>query len=169
MKLKQRSDVLARLTAAGLFAVSIASAADLPSNSVYVATTALQSYSTFVGPTPIGGLSVTLPAASTLYNTAIVTLSMPNLSLSAPTSTTNPMTADIAVVAPFAPGGLVSAFGGIGCDTAGVTISGKKPITIVVKVPLGTTSQIAEAEWDAMNGTVTTETFASISAILVRE
>jgi hypothetical protein len=169
MELKQRSTILARLAATSLFAVSAASCADLPPNSVYAAITTPQSYRTFVGPTPIDGLSVTLPAASALYNTAIVTLSMPNLYLSAPTSTTDAMSADIEVVAPFAPGGVVSAFGGIGCDSPKITTSGMKPITIVVKVPLGTTSQFAEAEWDAMNGTVTTQTFASISAILVKE
>jgi hypothetical protein len=151
MQLKQRSDILSRLAAAGLFIISVARGADLPTNSAYAAITTPQSYSTFVGPTPIDGLSVTLPAASALYNTAIVTLTMPNLYFSAPTSTTEAMTADIQVVAPFAPGGVVSAFGGIGCDTPGVTISGKKPITIVVKVPLGTTTQFAEGEWDAMN------------------
>jgi hypothetical protein len=44
-----------------------------------------------------------------------------------------------------------------------------KPLTIVLKVPLGTTSQPAEAEWSSNDGTVNTEEFASISAILVRE
>jgi hypothetical protein len=127
------------------------------------------SYSTFVGPIPIDGLSITLPPANTLFNTAIVTLSMPNLYLSAPTSGTEPMAANFEIVAPFAPGGLVSASGGIGCDTAHVTTSGMKPITIVLKVPLGTTSQPAEAEWSSVNGTVTTQEFASISAILVKD
>jgi hypothetical protein len=169
MKPKRRSHSLSVLATVALFTNSALYGADLPNNAVYAATTATLSYNTFVGPIPIDGLSVTLPPATTSYNTAIVTLSMPNLYLSAPTSTTAPMSAAIQIVAPFSPAGVVSAFGGIGCDTAKVTTSGKKPITIVLAVPLGTTSQPAEAEWDSTNGTVTTDTFASISATLVRE
>jgi hypothetical protein len=169
MTLKRRSHASLKLAAMAILAASAAHAADLPNNAVYASTTATLSYTTFVGPIPIDGLSITLPAASQAYNTAIVTLSMPNLYLSAPTSTTEAMSAEIQVVAPFSPAGVVSAFGGIGCDTPKVTTSGKKPITIVIEVPLGTTSQPAEAEWDSTNGTVTTDRFASISAVLVRE
>jgi hypothetical protein len=136
---------------------------------VYADTTATLSYTTFVGPTPIPGLALTLPPANATFNTAVVTLSMPNLFLSLPTSNT-PMSATLQLVAPFSPQGVVSAFGGIGCDTTGVSVSGLKPFTMVIKVPLGTTTQPVEAEW-ASNGssTVTTQTFASISAILVKD
>ena len=34
--------------------------------------------STFIGPIPVAGLSINLPAASTKFNTALVTLNMPN-------------------------------------------------------------------------------------------
>lgn len=161
--------ILARLAAGVLFALCAANAANLPANSEYAATTATQSYSTFVGPIPINGLSLTLPQSTAAYNTAIVTLSMPNLFLSVPTSETLAMSAEISMVAPFAPGGLVSAVGGIGCDSPKIVLSGKKPITIVLSVPLGTTTQPVEAEWSSTAGTVTTESFASISAILVRQ
>jgi len=139
-------------------------------NFLYASTTDTQSYTTFIGPIPIVGLSLTLPAASRFFNTAVVTLSMPNLFLSQPTSRTTPMAATINVVAPFAPGGLLMASGGIGCDNNNVVVSGLKPLTIVVRVPLSNGTQPVEAEW-ASNGssTVTTQTFASISAILVRE
>jgi hypothetical protein len=80
------------------------------------------------------------------------------------------MAAMIEILAPFSPMGLLSAVGGIGCDSTGIRVSGTKPLTIVVKVPLGSTSQLVEAEW-ARNGTstVTTQTFASLSAVLVKE
>ncbi len=169
MKSKSCSSFLVSTAAVAVFAVSIVSGAEVPANSLYVSTDADLSYTTFVGPIPVGNLSLTLPASSALYNTAIVTLNMPNLYLSNPTSETATMSAEISIVAPFAPGGLVAAVGGIGCDAPKVATSGKKPITIVLKVPLGSSSQYAEAEWDSTNGTVNTDTFASISAILVRE
>jgi hypothetical protein len=163
-----KSNVLARLfLAASLVPASAASlgAAEF----FYASTTATQSYSTFVGPVPVSGLSVTLPPASKDFNTAVVTLNMPNLTLSDPTAKGAALSATIQVVAPFAPGGLIAATATIGCDTC-KSVPGTQNATIVVRVPLGTTSQLAEAEW-ASNGTctVTTQTFASISAILVKE
>ncbi len=161
--------VFARLAILACLAPIAAAPLAAAGNFLYIDTTATLSYTTFVGPTPIPGLSLNLPAATTAFNTAVVTLSMPNLYLSQPTSRTDSMSADIQVVAPFSPAGVISAFGGIGCDTPTVRVSGKKPITIVIKVPLGTSSQFVEGEWDSSNGTVNTDTFASLSAILVRE
>jgi hypothetical protein len=161
--------VLARLSLA-LF-LAIASAASLSAAEFYYAeTTATLSYSTEVGPTPIPGLAFTVPAASKDFNTAVITLSMPNLFLSDQTSKTIPMAATFQIVAPFASSGPVPGIGNIGCDSAAVTLSGPKPLTIVAKIPLGTTPQPVEAEWFS-NGTstVTTQYFASISAILVHE
>ena len=152
--------------------VALASAASVcgAGNFLYVSSTATSSYTTYIGPIPIADLSLTLPAANQYFNAAVVTLNMPNLFLSLPTSRTIPMAATISVVAPFAPGGVLIASGGIGCDNNNVHTSGLKPLTIVVKVPLTTGTQLVEAEW-ASNGTstVTTHTFASLSAILVRE
>jgi hypothetical protein len=137
---------------------------------LYASTTDTLSYRTYIGPIPITGLSLTLPAAGKYFNTAVVTLNMPNLFLSKPTSKMIPMAATLQVVAPFAPGGLLIVSGGIGCDNNNVLVSGLKPLTIVVKVPLSTEPQPVEAEW-ASDGTsiVTTQTFASLSAILVKE
>ena len=114
-------------------------------------------------------MSLTLPAASKNFNAAVVTLNMPNLTLSDPTSTGAPLGATLQVVAPFAPGGLVSATSTIGCGTC-TSVPATQNSTIVVKVPLGTVSQLVTSEWSS-NGTctVTTQTFASISAILVKE
>ena len=158
---------VAILTLVALFATASLCAAG---NFFYAQTTATQSYTTFVGPIPINGLSINLPAATTNFNTAVVTLNMPNLFLSNNTSTTIPMAATLEIVAPFSPGGVLIATGGIGCDNLNVRTSGLKPLTLVFKVPLGTSSQPVEAEWSS-NGTstVTTQTFASISAILVKE
>jgi len=137
---------------------------------LYASTNATLSYTTFIGSIPITGLSLTLPPAGKLFNTAVVTLNMPNLYLSANTSSTVPMAAQISIIAPFSPEGVLVANGGIGCDNVNVKTSGLKPLTIVTRVPLGTASQPVEAEWES-NGTstVTTTTFASISAILVKE
>jgi hypothetical protein len=152
---------LLALTAA---APQFASAAE----ALYAQTTTTQSYTTFIGPIPIDGLSLNLPAATTAYNAAIVTLNLPNLTLSQPTSKTEKMAAQFQIVAPFSPAGLVIAIGAIGCDTVGINNSGTKPLTIVLEVPLGSASQAVEGEWSSTGGTVTTQTFASISAILVR-
>ncbi|HTQ57871.1 MAG TPA: hypothetical protein VMI94_25570 [Bryobacteraceae bacterium] len=156
----------AALAMAALGADAPAAAAEF----YYASTTATQSYSTFIGPIPITGLSLTLPAASSHFNAAMVTLNMPNLFLSDNTSTTTPMAAQLSIVAPFSPAGVLIAGGGIGCDNVNVKTSGLKPLTIVLLVPLGANSQPVEGEWNS-NGssTVTTSTFASLSAILVKQ
>jgi hypothetical protein len=169
MKTNHKLYVSAQLAILACLALTVGSPLFAAGNFLYVDTTATLSYTTYVGPTPIDGLSLTLPAASTAYNTALVTLNMPNLYLDKPTSKT-PMSAVLQLVAPFAPGGLLSVTGSIGCDTSGIGTSATKPITIVIAVPLGTVSQPVDAEW-ASNGssTVYTTTFASLSAILVRQ
>ena len=58
---------------------------------LYASTTDTLSYRTYIGPIPITGLSLTLPAAGKYFNTAVVTLNMPNLFLSKPTSKMIPM------------------------------------------------------------------------------
>ena len=167
--MKQRS-VLVQISVLTVVALASTAQPCVAGDFLYVSTTNTWSYTTYIGPIPIPGLFLTLPAASRYFNTAVVTLNMPNLFLSEPTSKTIPMAASFSVVAPFAPGGLVSAEGGIGCDSPNVLVSGLKPLTIVMRVPLSTATQQVEAEW-ASNGTstVTTRTFASLSAILVRE
>ena len=166
---RTHSLVLAQLAAVLLFASSRANSAALPNNLLYASTTATQSYTTSIGPIPISGLTLTLPAASAAYNTAIVTLNMPNLFLRAPASATTIMSAELQIVAPEALGGFVAAIGSIGCDTAKISKSGIKPLTIVLKVPLGPATQPVEAEWATTDNTVTTEFDASISAVLGRE
>ncbi len=158
--------IVAVMPAALALTASVCAAGDF----VYVDTTATLSYTTLVGPTPIPGLALILPASTSNFNTAVVTLNMPNLFLSEPTSKTIPMAATMQIVAPLTQGGTVVNSGGIGCDNANVTVSGTKPFTLVLKVPLGTVSQPVEAEWFS-NGTstVTTQNYASLSAILVKE
>jgi hypothetical protein len=167
MKTNRRLSLSAPLAMLACLALNAALPLCAAENFLYADTTAALSYTTFVGTTPIPGLSLNLPAASTAYNTAVVTLSMPNLYLNQPTSKT-PMSATLQLIAPFAPQGLVAAVGNIGCDTSGISTSGTKPITIVVAIPLGSAGQPVTAEW-ASNGssTVNTNTFASLSAVLV--
>jgi hypothetical protein len=66
--------------------------------------------------------------------------------------------------------GTTVATGGIGCDNVNVATSGIKPFSMTLLVPLNGDTQTVMAEW-ASNGTstVTTQTFASISAILVKQ
>ena len=151
---------------AALFSVAmVCPAADV----FYAQTKATESYTTYVGPTPIGGLSFTIPAASTHFNAALVTLSMPNLFLSDNTSKTIPMAATLQIVGT-GPAGTTVESGGIGCDNVNVTTSGIKPFSMTLLVPLNSDTQTVMAEW-ASNGTstVTTQTFASLSAILVKQ
>jgi len=169
MKTNRKRNVPAQLAMLACCAFTAVSPLAAAENFLYIDSTATSSYTTFVGATPIPGLELNLPAATAAYNTAVVTLNMPNLYLSQPTSKTTPMSAGLQVVAPFSPSGLISASGSIGCDTGGIATSAKKPITIVVAVPLGSVSQLVEAEWSSLGGTVTTDTFASLSAILVRQ
>src|ERR1700722_3856144 len=169
MKTNCKLYVSAQLAILACLALTAASPLLAAGDLLYVDTTAPLSYTTFVRPTPIPGLSLNLPAASKQFNTALVTLNMPNLYMNQPTAK-NPMSATFQVVAPFAPGGLITATGEIGCDTTGIGTSAKKLMTIVVAVPLGTVAQAVTAEW-ASNGssTVNTDTFASLSAVLVRQ
>ena len=148
------------LTAALSVAAPLAPAADF----VYAQTTETLSFSGFPL-IPITGLSINLPAASERYNTAVVTLNMPNLYV------TNTCTSNSAVITLVGdtPAGVVFGYANVGCDTP-VAASGPKGTTIVLKVALGTTGAAAFADWQTTgSSTINTSTFASISAILVRE
>jgi hypothetical protein len=156
-----------------LLALTLMASPCVAAEFAYASTTATQSYGAFIGPVPIAGLTITLPAASASFNTAVITLNMPNLFLSQPTAA-NVMAATLQIVAPASSAGPVVATGEIGCDNADILTSGPKPFTIVAKVPLSGVLQIVEAEWFSnppATGivTVTTQTFASLSAIMVRE
>ena len=139
---------------------SLAPAADF----AYAETTQTMS---FRGPAgvPITGLSINLPPASKLFNTAVVTLNMPNLTV---TDTCTASSAVITLVGD-TPAGVVFGHADVGCDTV-VTNSGAKSATIVLRVPLSTTSASAFADWQTTApSTINTSTFASISAVLVSE
>lgn len=156
-----------------LFALTLIASPCVAADFVYASTTATQSYGTYIGPIPITGLSITVPAATANFNTAVITLNMPNLFLSQP-APKNIMGATLQIAAPASSAGPVVAIGGIGCDNANVLTSGPKPFTMVAKIPLSSLPLLVEAEWSsnpATTGTVTvtTQTFASLSAILVKE
>jgi|HubBroStandDraft_1064217.scaffolds.fasta_scaffold01016_21 hypothetical protein len=164
-----KTNVVARLS----LAVSLAAASTASLRAAeffYAQTTATQSYSTFVGPIPIGGLAFVVPPASKDFNAAVITLNLPNLTLSDPTTTGAILGATLQLVAPFSSAGPVVATATIGgCDKC-TSVPGTQGVTIVAKIPLSTVSEPVEAEWESNgNCTVTTQSFASISAILVKE
>jgi hypothetical protein len=128
-----------------------------------VQTTEPQSYSGFPG-IPINGLTIDLPAAGKYFNVAVVTVNLPNLVVTNCTSNS----ATITLVGD-SPAGVVFGYATVGCDTP-VATSGPKPVTIVLKVPLGSTAGAAFPDWEPAPGsTISTSTFASISALLVKE
>jgi hypothetical protein len=111
-----KTNALARISLAvslALTSAALLSAAD----SFYAQTTATQSYSTYIGGIPITGLSFTVPAASKDFNAALVTLNMPNLTLSDPTTPGAALAATLQIIAPFSPTGVSTATATIGCDT----------------------------------------------------
>lgn len=134
------------------------------SNFFYAQTTQTSSYNG-LPPILINGLSINLPAASQIYNTAVVTLSMPNLTV----TNCSANSATITLVGD-TPAGVVFGYALIGCDSF-VAASGPKPATIVLKVALGTSGASAFADWqvDAPNTVINNSKFASISAVLVKE
>jgi len=64
--------------------------------------------------------------------------------------------------------GVSVAAGQISDDSTDPSGDGRKPLTIVVKVPLRPSTQKVEAMWNGVrSSTILTDTFASLSAILV--
>ena len=117
---------------------------------------------------PITPLVFTLPVANgTDHNFAIVTLDMPNLYLSG-TPTSGALAGEVSLVLS---GVTTVASGQISADLTGSGkdggSTGRKPMMIVVKIPLTTVTQSLQAEWNGVNGaTIKSDTFASMSAIL---
>jgi hypothetical protein len=87
----QPSRVFWQIVPVALLALTFIASPCLAADFVYASTTATQSYSTFLGPVPITGLSITVPAATANFNTAVITLNMPNLFLSQPAPENSPM------------------------------------------------------------------------------
>jgi hypothetical protein len=113
-------------------------------------------------PLAITGLSIILPAAVKGRTEALVTLNMPNLYLG---GTPNGGTRGAQVYVHV--DGVSVAQGQISDDNTTPTGDGRKPLTIVVKVPLRSTQQTVEAEWNGVrSSTILTDTFASLSAVL---
>jgi hypothetical protein len=115
---------------------------------------------------PVPGLAFSLPAASSAAKFATITLNMPNLYMTAGTPGET-MGAGVAILL----NGAIAAMGQISGDvvvgTTGATLDGRKPITLVVKVALGSTPITVDAGWaTTRNTTVNSDTFASLSALL---
>ena len=122
-------------------------------NFLYAQTTSAQCSTNCFPNVPIDGLSFTLPAATRTFNAAVVTLNMPNLTLSAGGL------ADVSVLSQI--NGAVFASAAINNTYT--------PLTIVVKVSLKRTTQPIAAEWVTSNGATMSTQFSSISAILVKD
>jgi hypothetical protein len=122
-------------------------------NFLYAQTTSAQCSTNCFPNVPIDGLSFTLPAATRTFNAAVVTLNMPNLTLSAGGL------ADVSVL---------SQINGAGFASAAINNT-YTPLTIVVKVSLKRTTQPIAAEWVTSNGATMSTQFSSISAILVKD
>lgn len=159
--------LLARLS----LAASLALAATASLNAAefyYQQTTSTYTYSTFIGPTPIGNLVLTLPAASKDFNAALVTLNVPNITLSNPDPAGSALSAVFEIVAP-TPSEFLEATATVGCDTC-KSLPANQGVTLVMMVPLGTDTQLVSSEFSTTgNCTATVSAFASISAILVKQ
>ena len=135
-------------------------------NELYAVTTAsLSTKSATLA--PIRGLSFRLPAASAQHDTAIVTLDMPNVNLT-DFFRASTLSGQAAIVVD----GVAVGTGQISYNVDNnnkVRATGNKPITVVVEVPLTTSTQTVEAEWSAGSGNVMhLFTFASLSADLLK-
>ncbi len=150
--------------------LSVPSAAHLIAAEFYYAQTTVPQSASSPAPVPIGGLLLNLRAATKDFNTAVVTLNLPNLTLGEPVTKGALLGATFQIVAPFSPSGPVVAAAVIGGCATCTSIPGAQGMTIVAKVPLNTSSQLVEGEWGSNgNCTVSTQTFASISALLVKD
>lgn len=129
---------------------------------LYASTTAAQS-TTSPALVPVTGLSFNLPAQSANQNFAIVTLNMPNLFLSG-TPSLGTLGGEVGVLLS---GETYPALGQISADVNGALADGRKPISVVVKIPLTSEIQSLQAVWSGVrNATINTDTFASMSAIM---
>ena len=156
--------VFAQLAVMAFLALT-ANASLFAQNAFYAQTTAAQSTYTSAS-VPITGLMLTLPASSTAYNVAIVTLNLPNLYLSG-TASGGPLGAEVSVWV--GTSAYPKAAGQISSEALTSGTSGRKPATIVVEIPLTSTTQIVTGEWAGIRGsTIDTDTFGSLSAILVK-
>jgi hypothetical protein len=164
MTINMKRTIFAQLAALAVFALTLTGSlhAQNAGSLVYAQTTAQLSTSSQTA-LPITGLSLTLPAATKAYNTALVTLDMPNLYVSG-TAIGGTLAGGIGILLS---GVTDIATSGISCDTL-TTGSCNRSSTIVVEVSLLDGIQSIEAVWNGANSaTINTSTFASLSALLV--
>jgi len=156
---KRKRILFAQIAIAAFFALALTSS--LFAQSTRYAQISNMQDTTSETPVPISGLTISLPAATTLRG-ALITLNMPNLFLEG-------------ISKGGTKGGNIFLFvdnvqvaeGQFSDDNTVPPGDGRKPMAIVVKVPLGTHPQTVEARWDAVRNSICfTDTFASLSAIL---
>lgn len=114
-------------------------------------------------PVDVTGLNFNLPASSTTAKFALITLTMPNLYLSG-TPTTSSLGGTVSLLLS---GVNTIASAQISNDVIGSGNSGRKAISLVVKVSLLNGVQSIQAVWSGVRGaTINTDTFSSLSAVL---
>jgi len=166
MTINGKRMIFAQLAAVAAFALTLTGSLQAQVDTLYADSTVAQSTSS-QSLVPITGLTFALPAASTSHKFAMVTLDMPNLYLSG-TPANSTLGAQVGVLID---GTTVAATGQISADASvpAGTSSGRKPTTVVVKIPLTAGTQTIEAVWNGVRSTVVqTDTFSSLSAILTK-
>jgi hypothetical protein len=144
----------------------------LQGNSLYAEADGSQSTSSKTA-VPIAGLSFNLPAKTAEYDTAVVTLDLPNLYLSQGFGNGYwGGEASILVGATAVASGTIGAdcpYHFCGSDPLAGTGEGRKPLTVVVRVKLLAEPQTVQAVWNGSDeATINTDTFASLSGILIK-
>jgi hypothetical protein len=153
---------LAQIALLAILSLTATTTLSAQGNFLYAVTTASLSTDSAT-PVPIPGLTFTLPAASSSYSSALVTLNLPDLYGSTSGSGWPAGEAYIAA------NGSIVATGQVSTDSFPGSDSGTRTLTVTVKVPLTSSTQTVEAEWNAVNSygsQINLNTFASLSAIL---
>ncbi len=168
MTINRRRIAYARLALVAVLALTITGSLFAYVSTLYASTTTAESTNSQT-PVPISGLSFTLPVKNgTNFNYAVITLDMPNLYLSGTPTTDTALAGEVSVLVS---GTTTIAAGKISADIEGPGKlsgdTGRKPMTIVVKIPLISVTQTVQAQWNGVNGaTIQSDTFASLFALL---
>jgi hypothetical protein len=163
MTLNRARTVFTQIALVAFLALTTNSLFAQSQNLIYVETTETLS-TTSQTPLPITGLSLTLPAVSTKYNAALVTLDMPNWFFNG--TAVGHLAGQLSIVV--GENTVATATGS--CDTLSRGGSGAKATTLVVRVGLISNTQNVEAVWNGLHGgAVNMNQFGSLSAILVKD
>jgi len=157
--------IFAQLALAAVFALTLAASLQAQVSDLYVSTIATEATGSQTA-VAINGLSFDLPAATATQQWALVTLNMPDLYLKG-TPSSGALGGEVSLVLS---GVTTVATGQISADVVGAGTTGRKPMTIVVKISLLPGIQSVAAYWNGVRGSqIHSDTFASLSAILTQD